>query len=152
MDQDIQIPNITYPHNLTLTTIDSQAHDSFKKTNTIQMYNNCSLEASQNKIMSSAKRWEIFKPPYLWDLAWKPPSSVLFKNLLNTSIIKRNNNGDRVLPWLIPWELPTGDLFTSIENLTIEIQALIHLPHLAPKSILRLVIQIVLGFLYLCTK
>ena len=111
MDQDIQIPNITHWHNLTLTTIDFQACNSFKKTNTIQMYDNCSLEASQNKIMSSAKRrWEIFKPHCLWDLAWKPqrkpPSSILFKNLLNTSIIKRNNNGDRGLPWLIPWELP----------------------------------------------
>ena len=115
-----------------------------KKINTIRMYNNCSLEASQNKIVLLAKRrWEIFKPPCLWDLAWKPqrkpPSSVHFNNLLNTSLTKRNNNGGKGSPWRIPRELPkkpAGDPFTRTENLTVEIQVQIHLPHLAPKPIL----------------
>ena len=101
--------------------------------------NNWSLETSQNNIVSLAKRrWEICTPPCLWDPTWKPqrklPFFVLFNSLLNTSTTNRNKSGNKGSPCRIPWELPkkpAGDPLTKIENLTIEIHALIQLLHLA---------------------
>ena len=115
-----------------------------KKINTILKYNNWSLDASQNRIVSSAnKRWEICKPPLALGLAWNPlrksPSSVLLNNLLNTSITNKNKRGDKGSPWRRPRELakkPAGDPLISTEKWTVVIQAFIHLPHFSPNPIL----------------
>ena len=88
------------------------------------MDSNCSLEASQNKIVSSTNnKWEICTPTAFTPPTWNPRirlhSSAFFKSLLRTSIIKRNNSGDSGSPCLHPREhpkKPSGDPFTRTEK------------------------------------
>jgi len=101
--------------------------------------NSCSLEVSQNKIVSSANnKWETCTPTEFTAPTWKSRIrllSVFLKILLKTSIIKRNKSKKNHLVSNHEsfQKKPSRDPFTRTEKRTEVTQALIHPLHFTPK-------------------
>ena len=102
ISQSSQIIHLPDRDNLTLTHINLQPVKAWKHT-TILIDRSCSLEASQNNIVSSANnKWEMRTPIEFTSPTWKPQSSIFLRVLLKTSIIKRKRRGDKGSPCLKP--------------------------------------------------